>query len=63
MMGHKICFYEEIWIIIPELSLITLLIWSTDKLCIRFSGGLCFPPLFWHNMLTVKIQQSVACQF
>ena len=28
MMGHKICFYEEIWVIIPKLSLL-LLIWST----------------------------------
>ena len=31
MMGHKICFYEEIWIIIPTLSLLLLLIWSTAK--------------------------------
>ena len=30
MMGHKICFYEEICIIIPILSLLLLLIWSTD---------------------------------
>ena len=29
MMGHKICFNEEIWIIIPKLSLLLLLIWST----------------------------------
>ena len=28
MMGHKICFYGEIWLIIPKLSLL-LLIWST----------------------------------
>ena len=28
MMGHKICFYEEILIIIPKLSLLLLLIWS-----------------------------------
>ena len=28
MMGHKICFSEEIWIIIPKLSLLLLLIWS-----------------------------------
>ena len=28
-MGHKICFYEEIWLIIPKLSLLLLLIWST----------------------------------
>ena len=31
MMGHKICFYEEIWIIIPKLSLLLLLIWSPDS--------------------------------
>ena len=30
MMGHKICFHEEIWLIIPKLSLLPLLIWSTD---------------------------------
>ena len=29
MMGHKICFYREIWLIISKLSLLALLIWST----------------------------------
>ena len=29
MMGHKICFYGEIWLIIPKLSLLLPLIWST----------------------------------
>ena len=29
MMGHKICFHGEIWLIIPELSLLPFLIWST----------------------------------
>ena len=28
--GHKIFFYGKIWIIIPKLSLLPLLIWSTD---------------------------------
>ena len=28
MMGHKICFSEEICIIIPKLSLLLLFIWS-----------------------------------
>ena len=28
MMGHKICFYGEIWLIIPKLSPLPLLIWS-----------------------------------
>ena len=31
MMGHKICFDGELWIIIPKLSLLLLLIWSTDS--------------------------------
>ena len=30
MMGHKICFYGEMWLMISELSLLALLIWSTD---------------------------------
>ena len=30
MVGHKICFYGEMWLIIPELSLLLLLIWSSD---------------------------------
>ena len=30
MMGHKTCFYEEIWVIIPKLSLLPLLIWSAE---------------------------------
>ena len=29
MVGHKICFYGEMWLIIPELSLLLLLIWSS----------------------------------
>ena len=31
MMGHKICFSEDIWPIIPKLSLLLLLIWSPVK--------------------------------
>ena len=31
MMGHKICFNGKIWKIIPKLSLLPLLIWSTGK--------------------------------
>ena len=29
MMGQKICFYGDIWIVIPKLSLLPLLFWST----------------------------------
>ena len=32
-MGHKICFNEKIGIIIPILSLLSLLIWSTTHHC------------------------------
>ena len=32
MMGHKICFYGDIWVIIPKLSLLLLLIWRTAPL-------------------------------
>ena len=30
MMGHKMCFYGEIWLIIPKLFLLPLLIWRAD---------------------------------
>ena len=29
MVGHKICFYGEIWLIVPKLSLLIPLIWRT----------------------------------
>ena len=31
MMGHKICIFGKIWIIIPKLSLLSLLIWSIES--------------------------------
>ena len=31
MMGHKICFYGEIWLIIPKLSLLPLLMGNTAR--------------------------------
>ena len=37
MMGHKICFNEEIWIVIPKLSLLLLLIWSTAYNYLKYS--------------------------
>ena len=30
MVGHIIIFYGEIWLIIPKISLLPLLIWSTE---------------------------------
>ena len=41
MVGHKICFDGEIGLIIPKLSLILPLIWSTYYLVINF-GYFCF---------------------
>ena len=31
MMGHKICFYGEIWLVIPKLSLFLVLIGSPER--------------------------------
>ena len=31
MMGHKICFYGKIWIIIPKLSLLAILSGALTK--------------------------------
>ena len=43
MMGDKICFYDEKWIIIPKLSLLLLLIWSTGAYCARsYAGERCY---------------------
>ena len=36
MMGHKICFCVEIWLIIPKLYLLPLLIWSTEMYLLVF---------------------------
>ena len=38
MMGHKICFHGEIWKIIPKLSLLPLLTWSTGQGFSKFSS-------------------------
>ena len=38
MVGHKICFYGKIGLIISKLSLLPLLIWNTDdtlEVCLR----------------------------
>ena len=38
MIGHKICFYGEMWLIIPKLSLLPLLIWSTEARELKRAG-------------------------
>ena len=53
MMGHKIHFYGEIWLIILKLSLLPLLIWSAVVL--KTILRLLFLPLnekvFWETVL------------
>ena len=51
MMGYKICFYGEMWIIIPKLSLLLLLIWSTGS-HVRQLGHLhhAFFALWWSTL-------------
>ena len=36
MMGHKNCFQEEMWLIIPKLSLLPFLIWTTASVSNRY---------------------------
>ena len=37
MVGHKICFYRQLWIIIPKLSLLPILMWSIE---LNYTDGL-----------------------
>ena len=46
MMGHKICFNGEKWIIIPNLSLLLLLSWSTDKVALYEDNSEMIFPIF-----------------
>ena len=39
MMGHKICFYLEIWLIIPKLFLLPLLTWNIAMYFSYFTGA------------------------
>ena len=41
MVGHKICFYGEMWLIIPELSLLLLLIWSSAIIILAYDKYKC----------------------
>ena len=54
MMGHIICFYREMWLIIPKLSLLPLLIWSTGVAV--FGTWHVFPLLYlawaWCSLFT-----------
>ena len=41
MKGHKICVCDKIWKIIPKLSLLPLLIYSTAIAKNKHNSGLC----------------------
>ena len=52
MMGHNLCFFGEICPIIPELSLLPLLIWSTvgpnfERLCLIGKQTVCHYTCIW----------------
>ena len=51
MMGHKIWFFGETWLIIPKLSLLPLLIWSTDTTLSSLTGTAVFAQTGSHPML------------
>ena len=66
MMGHKISFNEEIWIIIPKLSLLLLLILSTGtglvfvRLYMEIRIALLqTPPNIFENKMLVPGQQEI----
>ena len=38
MMGHKVCFFVKMWLIIPKSSLLPLFIWSSVSSCLKSLG-------------------------
>ena len=44
MVGHKIYFDEKIWLIIPKLSLLLLLIWSSALIYMIYLSE-CYVPI------------------
>ena len=58
MMGHNICFYEEIWILIPKLSLQLLLIWSTELSANELYAENAVNLISKHEMGTFNLMQS-----
>ena len=56
MMGNNMCFKGVIWLVIPKLSLLLLLIWSTD-FCAG-SGAETFPYLKIINRQIIKVISS-----
>ena len=54
MMGHKICFYGVKWQIISKLSLLPLLILSTD-----FVGIFFFDVIFWRENISLNSLEAI----
>ena len=63
MMSHKIGFCGEVWPIIPKLSLLPLLIWSTEKERDGLHLSYAVPVIWWApNPLAsaaTKLQETV----
>ena len=69
MMGHKKCFYGEIWLIIPILSLLPLLTWKPGRVAqsvghlTRKSGVLgSIPGLATYFRFSFRFFKKGSCQ-
>ena len=64
MMGHNIHFNGEIWIIIPKLSRLPLLIWSTLLSCslevMHYTTNLGVTGLSPHSIFRMRLQTQVS---
>ena len=58
-MGHKICFSEEIWLIIPKLFLLPLLIWSTVSTLLRYPFFLTNLWQIWEDNFPNTVQTGL----
>ena len=54
MVGHIISFYGEIWLIIPKISLLPLLIWSTETFDLDEVTHTCRIPVGWFSGSDVR---------
>ena len=73
MVRHKICFNGEMWLIIPELSLLLLLIWSSGEegeaghILVWFGSHWCwYCCQLWHDISTtifLGLQSTVELQW
>ena len=56
MVGHKIRFYGEMWLIISTFSMLSPLIWSTVKsFRLKNGGKICRVPIFLSIVLIIML--------